>query len=263
MIDSHAHLTYPDYAGEGTDGLIARAVDAGVEHILCVAYDAPSCRDVVRLARREPRVSAVVGVHPHEADRVTPGDLEEVEEIARDDEIVGIGELGLDYYRDYADHDNQKRLFHTGLEMAARLKKPVVIHDREAHDDVFAILEEHVGDLVGGVMHCFSGDRSFMDKVIGLGFYISIPGPVTFSRKGGGRLEDVVRACPEERLLIETDCPWLAPVPFRGKRNEPAYVRFVLEKIAEIRGADIEELDKVTTRNTKRLFIPGGDQVER
>lgn len=263
MIDSHAHLTYPDYADEGTDGLIARAVDAGVEHILCVAYDAPSCGDVVRLARREARVSAVVGVHPHEADRVSPDDLAEVEEIARDAVVVGIGELGLDYYRDYADHDNQKRLFHAGLETAARLKKPVVIHDRNAHDDVLAILKEHVGDLVGGVMHCFSGDHRFMDKVLDLGFFISIPGPITFSGKGGGRLEEVVRACPGDRLLIETDCPWLAPVPFRGKRNEPAYVRFVLEKIAEIRGAPVEELDASTTRNTERLFQLGGDRVER
>jgi TatD DNase family protein len=256
LIDSHAHLTFPDYGEETPDRLVARAVEAGVERIINVAFDIPSNEEVVALAERDDRVSAVVGIHPHEADRAGEEELARVEMLAPHPEVVGIGETGLDYYRDYADHRNQERLFHRHLEIAARIGKPVVIHDREAHDDVLGVLREHHGSFPGGVMHCFSGGVDLVESVLPLGFYISIPGTVTFS-KGGGKLADVIRACPIDRLMIETDCPWLAPAPHRGKTNEPAYVVFVRDRVAEILGLDAEEVGRKTSDNTKRLFHLG------
>jgi TatD DNase family protein len=176
-----------------------------------------------------------------------------VEELARRPEVVAVGETGLDFYRNYADRGNQERLFHEQLALAARVGKPVVIHDREAHEVLLAILRAHEGELTGGVMHCFSGDRSFMEKVLPLGFAVSIPGTVTFT-KPNGALAEVVRACPADRILVETDCPWLAPVPHRGRRNEPAYVRFTVERVAEIRKWTFEEADRATSENARRVF---------
>lgn len=257
MIDSHAHLTHGDFADEGPGALIERARDAGVDRVVCIAFDLPSCDDVAALAREHHSVDAVVGIHPHEADRATDGDLARVEEIARRPEVVGIGETGLDFYREWADYDRQRSLFRAHLEMAGRVGKPVVIHDRDAHHEVVEILREHAGRFPGGVMHCFSGDVYLMEKVLPLGFYVSIPGTVTFRKNLGGVLDDVIRSCPEDRLLVETDCPWLTPVPHRGKRNEPAYVRFVLHRVAEILGRDPSEVDRTTAENTLRLFAPG------
>ena len=255
MIDSHAHLTYPTYGETTPRELIERAAAAGVDHMVCVAFDIPSCEAVADLAAAEPAVSAVVGIHPHEADRVKPGDLERVEALAARPEVVGIGELGLDFYRDYADHDNQRRLFRDQLDLAARVQKPIVIHDREAHDEILAILRENARRIPGGVMHCFSGAEAELEKTVAIGFFVSIPGPITFAKKGGGRLERVARLCPEELLLIETDCPWLTPEPHRGRRrNEPAFVRHVLERVASARGKDVDEMDRITAANTRRLF---------
>ena len=257
MIDSHAHITHEAYEDDGPRALIERAAEAGVDRIVCIAYDFPSCSAVVDLAGTWDVVHAVVGIHPHEADRATGEEMAHVEEMARLERVVAVGETGLDYFRDYADHKKQARLFHDHLELAARVGKPVVIHDREAHGDVVDGLKEHASRIPGGVMHCFSGDLSLMEEVLSLGFYISIPGSITFKKNLGGPLDDVVRACPEDRLLIETDCPWLAPVPHRGKRNEPAFVRFVLDRVAEILGRDAGEIDRFTTENTARLFRIG------
>ncbi len=256
MIDSHAHLTHPDFAEDGVGALVTRAEEAGVNRIICIAYDIPSCRETVEAAEKFDSVYAVIGLHPHEADRVDDNDIIRVEEMARHKKVVAIGETGLDFYRDWAKRENQEKLFRASLEIAGRLEKPVVIHDREAHDDVVATLKEHAGRFPGGVMHCFSGDTGLMESVLPLGFYISIPGTITFGKKEGP-LHDVVRRCPEDRLLIETDCPWLTPAPHRGKRNEPAYVRFVRDKVAEILGRDPEEIDRLTTENTERLFRLG------
>lgn len=254
MIDSHAHLTYPEYGDEGADALLDRAGEAGVDHVVCVAYDIPSNEAVVDLAARESRVSAVVGIHPHESDRWAAADLERVEALARRPEVVAVGETGLDFYRDWAEPENQRRLFREHLAMAGRVGKPVVVHDRDAHDEVAKTLAEHAGSYPGGVMHCFSGDVALMEAVLPLGFYVSIPGPITFPVKDGGKLADVVRNCPEDRLLVETDCPWLTPAPHRGKRNEPAHVRYVLERVARIRERSVEEMDRITAENTRRLF---------
>jgi TatD DNase family protein len=253
LIDSHAHLTHPDYAREGPAEILRRAAEEGVEAVVSVAYDIGSCEDVVRLAGSEPSVRAVVGIHPHEADRWAGDDLARVEELARGATVVAVGETGLDHYRDYADRKNQERLFHEQLALAARVGKPVVLHVRDAHDAALGILREHERELTGGVFHCYSGDAAFLEEALPLGFSISIPGTVTFGRDDG-KLAEAIRVCPEERLLLETDCPWLAPVPHRGRRNEPAYVRFVLARVAEIRGTPAPELDRITTRNTRRLF---------
>ncbi len=257
MIDSHAHITYPDYDEVGgAAGLLDRARENGVNEVICIAYDLPSCEDVFALAQERENVYAVVGMHPHEADRATPAHAARVEEMAADPKVVGIGEAGLDYFREYAKRENQMHWFHESMKLSARVQKPVVIHDREAHDDVVAVLKEHADAIPGGVMHCFSGDRALMDAILPLGFYVSIPGTITFGKKEGP-LHEVVKNCPRDRLLIETDCPFLTPAPHRGKRNEPAYVRFVLEKIAAILDEDPAEIDRITTANTRRLFPLG------
>ncbi len=247
-------MTHGDFADDGPEALIDRAAAVGVERIVCVAFDIPSCEEVTALARDHETVDAVVGIHPHEADRFTTDDLARVEELAGRDEVVAVGETGLDFFRRWSDPERQRSLFRSHLELASRVGKPVVIHDREAHDEVVSILREHAGNFPGGVLHCFSGDIALLEAVLPLGFYISIPGTVTFRKNIGGVLDDVIRACPADRLLVETDCPWLTPVPHRGKRNEPAYVRFTAARVAEVLGIEAVELDTITTGNTLRLF---------
>jgi TatD DNase family protein len=250
LVDTHAHI---DLIEETPESVIADCRRAGVHRIITVGIDLPSCRLAVKLADRFEEVYAAVGIHPHDADSVTPATMGALRELASLPKVVAVGETGLDFYRNYADRGNQERLFHEQLALAARVGKPVVIHDREAHEVLLAILRAHEGELTGGVMHCFSGDRSFMEKVLPLGFAVSIPGTVTFT-KPNGALAEVVRACPADRILVETDCPWLAPVPHRGRRNEPAYVRFTVERVAEIRKWTFEEADRATSENARRVF---------
>jgi TatD DNase family protein len=213
----------------------------------------------VALAAQYDMVYAAVGQHPHDAKKLDGAGLAELRNLAQQPKVVAVGEIGLDFYRDLSPRDVQRKAFQAQLAWAAKLGKPVVIHDRDAHDEVIEVLANWAAGLADstlkgrmGVLHTFSGDLAMAERAIDLGLYISISGPVTY--KNARRLPDIVQALPLERLLVETDCPYLTPHPHRGKRNEPAYVRLVAQRIAELRGISLEELAEATTANAQHLF---------
>jgi TatD DNase family protein len=250
LIDSHAHIYYRDYAGD-FDDMLKRADDAGVSAILVVGTDIESSRESVELAEKYPQLYAAVGIHPHDAARVTDACYDIIRTLAvSSHKVVAIGEIGLDFYRDRSPRDVQELVFRRFLQVAADLQKPVIIHDRDAHDRVMAILREE--QVRRGVLHCFSGDAAMASDVAALGFHISIPGTITYP--GNQNLRDVVRTVSIDRILVETDCPYLTPVPHRGGRNEPAYVRLAAEKLAEVKGLTLEDVARITTKNARDLF---------
>jgi TatD DNase family protein len=258
LIDTHAHLDQGKFDAD-RPAVMERARAAGVEIVLSVGTDLGSSRAAVRLAQEHEMVYAAVGMHPHDAKKLDGTALAELRDLARRPKVVAIGEIGLDFYRDLSPRDTQRRAFRAQLAWAGKLGKPVVVHDRDAHDEIVAILADWATGLVRsplagrvGVLHTFSGDLAMAERAIELGFYISISGPVTYHN--ARQLPDIVRALPVDRLLVETDCPFLAPHPYRGKRNEPAYVRLVAERIAALRGMAFEDLAEATTANARRLF---------
>ena len=250
LIDSHAHIYYRDYAG-GFDDMLKRAEDAGVMAIVVVGTDIESSRESVELAEKYPQLYAAVGIHPHDAGRVTSACYDVIKALAvSSSKVVAIGEIGLDFYRDRSPRDLQEIVFRHFLQIAAELHKPVIIHDRDAHDRVITIMREET--VRRGVLHCFSGDVTLASEAAALGFYISIPGTITYP--GNQSLRDVVQAVSIDRMLVETDCPYLTPVPHRGKRNEPAYVQLAAEKLAEVKGLTVEDVARITTKNASDLF---------
>ncbi|MFZ4858707.1 MAG: TatD family hydrolase [Desulfuromonadaceae bacterium] len=250
LIDSHAHIYYRDYAAD-FDNMLKRAEDAGVAAILVVGTDIESSRESVELAEKYPQLYASVGVHPHDAGRVTDACYDVIKSLAvSSTRVVAIGEIGLDFYRDRSPRDVQELVFRRFLQMAAELNKPVIVHDRDAHDRVMTILREET--VRKGVLHCFSGDAAMAREATALGFYISIPGTITYP--GNQSLRDVVQKVSIDHMLVETDCPYLTPVPHRGKRNEPAYVRLAAEKVAEVKGLTLEDVARITTKNSGDLF---------
>jgi TatD DNase family protein len=258
LVDSHAHLDHPRFDGD-RDAVLERAQQAGVAAIVTIGADLASSRQAVELAAHHEPVYAAVGMHPHDAKHLDGAALAELRRLGQQPKVVAVGEIGLDYYRDLSPRDVQRRAFQAQLAWAAKLGKPVIIHDREAHEPVMDILAGWAAELGSsglegrlGVLHTFSGDLPMAERAMDLGFYISISGPVTYHN--ARRLPDIVRALPLERLLVETDCPFLAPHPYRGKRNEPAYVRLVAEQVATLKGVSIEELAQATTANAQRLF---------
>jgi len=255
LLDSHAHVDASAFEGE-TDEILRRAAEAGVTKILSIGqwYAPGDFGGAIELAAAHPgRVFASIGIHPHEVANVPEGDWRELERLATLPATVAVGETGLDYHYDHSPREDQRRWFSHQLDLAARVKKPVIVHTREADDDTVAILRE--AGSSDGVIHCFTGDPARATVYLDMGLYLSIPGVVTF--KNAEPLRDAVRMAPLERMLIETDCPYLAPIPHRGKRNEPAYVRLVAEKIAELKGIDVEEVAATTTRNAVELFRLG------
>ena len=248
MIDSHAHLDFPQF-DDDREAVVERAREAGLAAILNVGADLPSSRAAVALAERYDFIYAAVGVHPHDAKTVTPAVLDELCVLARHPQVVAVGEIGLDYYRDLSPRPVQRQVFADQLALAAELALPVVIHDREAHDDVLATLRGWQGT---GVIHSYSAGPKRLDQVLGLGFLIGISGPVTFPY--ASRLRTVAAAVPLDRLLVETDCPYLTPVPYKDQRNEPAYVQYVVEAVARARGVPVEAVARATADNARRLF---------
>ena len=248
LIDSHTHLDFPQFDTD-REAVIARAREAGLAAILNVGADLPSSRAAVALAEQYDFIYAAVGVHPHDARTVTPAVLDELRALARHPKVVAVGEIGLDYYRDLSPRPVQRQVFADQLALATELALPVVIHSREAYDDVLAALRGWQG---AGVIHSYSAGLERLEEVLALGFFASISGPVTFRR--AHRLRAVAAAVPLERLLVETDCPYLTPVPYRGRRNEPAYVRYVAEAVARARGMSDEALVRVIADNARRLF---------
>ncbi|MDD2309136.1 MAG: TatD family nuclease-associated radical SAM protein [Desulfuromonadaceae bacterium] len=250
LIDSHAHIYYRDFAGD-FDDMLKRADDAGVSAILVVGTDIESSREAVELAEKYPQLYAAVGIHPHDAGRVTDSCYDIIRTLAVSSrKVVAIGEIGLDFFRDRSPRDLQEIVFRRFLRIAADLHKPVIIHDRDAHLRVMAILREE--KVKNGVLHCFSGDAAMAAEAFNLGLYISIPGTITYH--GNQNLRDVVQAVSIDRMLVETDCPYLTPVPHRGGRNEPSYVRLTAEKLAEVKGLSLEDVARITTKNVGDLF---------
>lgn len=258
LVDTHAHLDAAAFADD-RDQVMRRAMAAGVGAVVTVGVDLDSSRAAVALAERYPMVVAAVGIHPHHAQGCDAASLRELDKLGRHERVVGIGETGLDYYRDRAPRDVQRSAFRAQLQLSRELGLPVIVHDREAHEDVLRMLEEEAEQRLperhlAGVLHCFSGDVAMAQAADKLGFYVSVAGPVTYPK--AERLAAVVRELPATCLLIETDCPFLTPQPVRGRRNEPAYVRLTLERIAALRSQPFAELARQTGANALRLFGP-------
>jgi TatD DNase family protein len=256
FIDSHAHLDMAHFDAD-RDDVIERAREAGVTAILTLGVDGASSQRAVALAQQYEGVFAAVGIHPHEAKHATPEVYKDLIGLAREREanrIIAWGEIGLDYHYDHSPRDVQRREFRRQIRMAREFDLPVCIHSREAHDDVLSILDEEMAIDAGVVMHCFSGDEQVARRCLDLGFYISFAGPVTFTN--ARTLPAVVPLVPDDRLLIETDAPYLSPHPWRGRehRNEPARVAVIAARLAEIRGISIEEVGQAATQNFHRLF---------
>ena len=250
LIDSHAHIQLERF-DEDREAVLERAHSAGIHAILTIGFDLETSRGAISLAEQHEQIYATVGMHPHDAKNLDDETLQTFRELAAHSKVLALGEMGLDYYRDLSPRPIQKKAFAQQLDLAEELDLPIVIHNREAYHDILPILQARRG-RVRGVMHCFSGDVEIMHKSLDLGFYIGIGGPVTYRKSDA--LQAVAREVPANRLLVETDCPWLAPQFRRGKRNEPAYVRAIAEKIAELRGVELEDITEITTRNFEKLF---------
>jgi len=260
LIDTHTHLDFPQFDAD-REAVIQRAQAAGVGLMINVGADLESSRAAVALAEKYECIYAAVGVHPHEAKKLDGAALAELRDLATHPQVVAVGEIGLDFYRDLSPRDVQRRAFQAQLAWAGRLGKPVIIHDREAHDEALAILTDWVAaapERRCGVFHCFSGDLAMARRAVALGFYLGVDGPITY--QNARKLPETVKWLPLDRLLIETDCPYLTPHPHRGKRNEPAYVRLVAERIAALKGISVEELAQATTANARRLFGLTGEE---
>ena len=251
MIDSHAHLDMKQFDSD-RDQVIERAESAGVEHIISVGIDIKSSRNALKLTTHYPSIFATAGIHPHNADNANKNNLEEIELIAQHDKIIAIGEIGLDFFRNRSARQNQIEVFTQQLAIAISLDLPVVIHDREAHTETVNMLSSFKKNGLHGIIHCFSGDYKLAKTFINMGFYISIPGTVTYNN--ASQTQDVGRRIPLNRLLLETDAPFLAPIPYRGKRNEPSYVVHTAQKIANLRSISFEEVSYQTTKNVCELF---------
>jgi TatD DNase family protein len=255
LIDTHAHLDMTEFDND-RDVVIARAVESGVERIITVGTDVSSSRRAVALAEKYPQIFAAVGVHPHDADRVEPSYISELRQLAKHPKVVAIGEIGLDFYRNYSSREAQLRTLRAQLELSAELKLPVIIHTRRAARETIQVIEEWIwGQAVlperRGVIHCFSEDAVTAKKFLDLGFYLSFPGFVTYPQNKAAL---VARSIPIEKILVETDCPFLPPQKYRGKRNEPSYVVLTAEKLAAALGLPIDKFAAQTTENALRLF---------
>lgn len=260
LIDSHCHVYMADF---NTDrpAVLTRARAAGLGALVAVGYDLPSSRQAVELAEHEPDVYACVAVHPHHAADVTPATLSELEVLASHQKVVGIGEIGLDFFRNLSSRDAQEAAFRMQLRLAAALRLPVAIHDRDAHAETMRILAEEAGRLPAVVLHCFSGDYAMAAEAWSRGYVIGVGGPLTYP--GAGALRAILADAPHDRVLLETDAPYLPPTPHRGKRNEPAYLWLIAERLATLWGADPVRVADIAARNTCRAFgIPLGGAQE-
>jgi TatD DNase family protein len=251
LFDTHAHLHFPEFDVD-REAMLARAREAGVRRMLTIGTEPVSSLAAVSLAAREADVWATVGIHPHDASAADPGALDSIARLAAEPRVVAIGEIGLDYFRDLSPRDVQERVFRQLLGLARRLAKPVVIHCREAHDDVLRILAEERVSEVRGIMHCFSGDVAIARRCLDLGLVISLAGPVTYPNARA--LPEVARFVPADALVVETDCPFLPPQGYRGKRNEPAYLGLTTARVAELRGESLEAAAARMTANACSLL---------
>jgi TatD DNase family protein len=248
LIDTHAHLYYDDIQNR-FDEVLENAEKNSIEKIITIGVDIKTSEQCIELAEKYPQIYASVGVHPHDAKEADKHYLNILENFASHPKVVAIGEMGLDYHYNHSEPKIQNRIFNEQIELAKSLMLPLIIHSREANYDMYEVLKIH--EYNKGVLHCFSSDLEFAQKIIELGFYLSFTGIVTFKNNIS---VDVVKGIDLSKIMIETDSPYLAPIPFRGKRNEPSYVKLIAEKIAEIKDISIEEVAKITTDNAYKLF---------
>lgn len=251
LTDTHAHLDAEQFDEDRAD-TIRRAQANGVTRIVNVGFNRVTIPTTMALAEAYDFIFAAVGWHPQDAKDMLPEDLEWIEELCKHEKVVAIGEIGLDYYWDTSPKETQHKVFREQIRLARKLGLPIVIHNRDAHQDILQILREEKAAEVGGIMHCFSGSWETAKQCLDMNFYLSFGGPLTF--KNAKQPKEVLAQVPLERLLIETDAPYLTPHPFRGKRNETAYVRLVAEAAAEIKGMTLAEIAEITTENAVRLL---------
>jgi TatD DNase family protein len=255
IVDSHCHLDDPKF-DEDREQTIERARAAGVDRMMAIGTGngPPDLEVAVRQADRYPFVFATIGVHPHDASKATPETYERLRELARHPKVLAMGEIGLDYHYDFSPRDVQRTVFERQLELAAEAGKPIVIHTREAWEDTLAVLKANWRGA--GIMHCFTGDVQQANQSLEIGFHLSFGGVLTFPK--AETVREAARIVPDEKLLVETDCPYLAPVPHRGKRNEPAFVVETVRRLAEVRSSTPEQIAAITTANFERLFPSAG-----
>jgi TatD DNase family protein len=254
LVDSHCHLDDPKF-DEDRERVIERAQAAGVELMLAIGTGSgpPDLEAAIRLADRYPFIYATVGVHPHDASKATGETFEQLRSLATHPKVVAIGEIGLDYHYDFSPRETQRAVFARQLAIAAEVRKPVVIHTREAWEDTLGAVAGGVPH--GGILHCFTGDGAQAGQALALGFHLSFGGVITFP--SAGPVREAARLTPDDRLLVETDCPYLAPVPHRGKRNEPAFLVETVRRLAEVRGGSVEHIAALTARNFRRRCLQG------
>ena len=255
LVDTHAHLNMSEFDADREE-VINRARAAGVGEIIVIGIDVPSSQQAIDIAEQNHGIMATVGIHPHEASLPTRADITRLARLAEHPAVVGIGEIGLDFYRDYSPRDRQLEVLDWQLDLAAELGLPVVIHCRETHEDMLCILRtwiaRHAKRQPSGVIHCFMGDGKTARQYLEMGFYLSLGAYIGYPANTD--LHEVIRNVPANRLMVETDCPFLAPQQYRGQRNEPAYVRHAAEELAKIRGVPFETIARETTQNARRLF---------
>jgi TatD DNase family protein len=263
LVDTHAHLNAPEFAGD-VPALLFRGAAAGVEQVICVGYDVTTCERAIELAEEDARIFATVGIHPNYIAEAPNGWEKVISRLAQHPRVVAIGETGLDYYREFTPRDAQAQAFAWHLVLADEMGLPAVVHNRDSDADVEAALREWAARRrspgTPAVLHSFSGGAGMMRACVEAGCAISFSGMVTFSNQSLAHLAEVVREAPPDAMLLETDCPYLAPAPFRGQRNEPAFVRAVAERVAMLRSMTVEEVERLTTANARRVF-PGLGKV--
>jgi len=250
LVDSHAHLQWTSF-DKDRERVINRAKEADVKYIVNIGYDLDGSKKAIELAEKHAGLYATIGIHPHNASEFNEKILDELKGFSENPKVVAIGEIGLDYYRNLSPKAAQQKAFEAQLILAQELELPVVIHDRNAHAGVLKTLSKFKGKI-NGVMHCFSGNGDMAEQCVKMDYYVSFAGPVTFPN--ANELHETVKTIDLDKILIETDCPWLAPQEMRGKRNEPGFLPFIAEKIANLRGISLDELAEATTKNTRQIF---------
>jgi len=251
LIDTHCHLDFKDFKDD-LKAVLGRSIDSGVGFIINVGSSVDGTARSIKIAEENEFIYASIGIHPHEADKTTEDEIKSFARFLSSPKVVAIGEIGLDYYKNISSKENQRKLFIRLLEIAKTAHLPLIIHNRDANADTINILNNIMGGQVSGVIHCFSGDEKFLKTCLDMGFFISFTCNITY--KNAIALREVVKLVPMDRLLIETDAPFLAPQAFRGKRNEPMYVRYAAEEIVRIKGISFEEVADTTTENARQLF---------
>ena len=251
LIDSHCHLNLSAF-NDDVEAVVQRAQAAGVEKMMVIGTNMADSIKAIELAHQYPSLYATIGIHPHDSKNADGAGYERFKALAGDPKVVAYGEIGLDFFRDHSPKPVQRREFARQLNLAGELGLPVIIHDRDAHREVYDLIRSEEGYRHGGVIHCFSADYEWAKRFVDLGFVISLPGTITFPKSHIQR--EVAEKLSLDDLLIETDAPFLAPIPYRGKRNEPAYVRYVAEAIAHVRKLDPEEVAQATSANSERVF---------